>query len=116
MAVVPDVTQQRAQAAVEVIARRAPVRAAYLFGSQVEGTADGFSDIDVAAFVEGAAQWDLRQRVRASVEVREEVGDDIEMHIFPSSSYENPPRASFAQYILSHGVALDIDSVEPKAR
>ena len=67
MAIVNDLIQQRARRAVQVIAQQAPVRAAYLFGSQVEGTADEFSDIDIAAFVDGAGQWDLRRRVRASM-------------------------------------------------
>jgi predicted nucleotidyltransferase len=106
MAVIHDVTQRKAQAAIEVIARRARVRAVYLFGSQVEGTADRFSDIDIAAFVEGAAKWDLQQRVHVSVEAREKVGDDIELHFLPAESLENAPRASFAAYVLRHGVRI----------
>src|SRR5687767_6864945 len=104
MVVIHDVIQRRAQAAVKVIARRARVRAAYLFGSQVAGTADRFSDIDIAAFVEGAEQWDLRQRVSASIEAQKEVGDDIEIHFLAAESLENAPRASFATYVLSHGI------------
>lgn len=113
MAVVNDLIQQRARRAVEVVAQQASVRAAYIFGSLAEGTADEFSDIDIAAFVEGAGQWDIQRRTRAAIEAQKQVGDDIEMHFFPASSYENPPRASFAQYILSHGVPLDIDGIEP---
>ena len=106
---------EKVRASLGVLARRARVRAAYLFGSQVAGTADEWSDIDVAAFIEEAEQWDLQRRVDVCVEVRQEVGDEIELHLFPTESLDNPPKASFAQYILSHGVALDIDEVEPKA-
>ena len=108
MAIVNDLIQQRARRAVQVIAQQAPVRAAYLFGSQVEGTADEFSDIDIAAFVDGAGQWDLRRRVRAGADVQKQAGDDIEIHFFPSELLENPPAASFAKYVQNHGVLVEI--------
>ena len=112
MAVVDAVIEEKARAALRVLARRARVRAAYLFGSRVEGTADPWSDIDVAAFIDGADRWDLRQRVNVRVETREQVGDDVELHIFPASSYDNPPRASFAQYVLKHGSPLSLEGIE----
>lgn len=115
MAVVDAAVEQKAQAALRILARRAHVRAAYLFGSRVEGTADEWSDIDIAAFIDEADAWDLDQRVAACVEPQRLVGDDIELHLFPTRSLRNPPRASFAQYILSHGVPLDINGLEPKA-
>ena len=108
MAVIDDMIQQRARRAVEVVAQQARVRAAYLFGSQVEGTADEFSDIDIAAFVEEAEQWDLPQRVRIGIEAQRQVGDDIELHLFPAKLIENPPAASFAAYVQSHGTPIEI--------
>jgi len=107
MVVIEALTERRARDVLRVLARRARVRAGYLFGSQVEGTADRWSDIDVAAFIDEADQWDFEQRVAACVEAREEVGDDVELHLFPSASLTNPPRASFAEYVLKHGLALD---------
>ena len=77
MVVVHAVIEEKVRAALRVLARRARVRAAYLFGSQVAGTADEWSDIDVAAFIEEAEQWNLEQRVDVCVEVRREVGDEI---------------------------------------
>lgn len=115
MAVVDAVIADRALEAVRVIAQWGRARAAYLFGSQVQGTADEWSDVDVAVFVEGAEEWDFERVSRACGAAQRRAGLDIEMHVFPASSYENPPRASFAQYILNHGVPLDIDGVEPKA-
>ncbi len=112
MVVVHAVIEERARAALRILARRARVRAAYLFGSRIEGTADQWSDIDVAAFIDQADQWDLQQRVDVCVEARQEVGDDIELHLFPTESLENPPRASFAQYILRHGAQLNIDGID----
>jgi len=108
MAVIDDVILRRAQAAVEVISRQARVRAAFLFGSHVEGRADQFSDIDIAAFIDGAEQWDLQRRVRAAVEAQSQIGDDIELHFFAAELLDNPPKASFAAYVQSHGVPIDI--------
>ena len=115
MAVVDAAIADRATDAVRVIARWGRVRAAYLFGSQLQGNADQWSDIDIAVFVEGAEQWDFHRLSRACAAAQRQAGLDIEMHVFPESSYENPTRASFAQYILSHGVPLDIGGVESKA-
>ena len=108
MVVVNDLIQQRARRAVEVVAQHVPVRAAYLFGSQAEGTADQFSDSDIAAFVEGAEQWDLQRRVRIGMEAQRQVGDDVEVHFFPAELLENPPAASFAAYVQSHGAIIEI--------
>ena len=112
MAVVDAVIADRAVEAVRVIGRWGRVRAAYLFGSQLEGTTDQWSDIDIGVFVEGAEEWDFEQLSRACGAAQRRSGLDIEMHLFPASSCKDPPRASFAQYILSHGVPLDIDGVE----
>ncbi len=112
MAVVDAVIADRAAEAVRVIGQWGRVRAAYLFGSQVQGTADRWSDIDVAVFVEGAEEWDFERLSRACGAAQRQAGLDIEMHIFPASSYENPPRASFAQYILQYGTRLDIKGID----
>lgn len=111
MALVDAAIKEKARAAVRVLARRARVRAAYLFGSQIEGTADRWSDIDIAAFIDEADAWDLDQRVAACVEPQELVGNDIELHLFSTRSLLNPPRASFAQYVLQHGTPLDIEGI-----
>ena len=107
MAVINDLIQKRAREAVKVVARQAHVRAAYLFSSHVEGTAGRFSDIDIAAFVDGAEQWDIRRRARVAVEAQIKVGSDIELHLFPAQLLENPPAASFAAYIKTHGVPIE---------
>jgi len=115
MAVVDAVIADRAAEAVRVIGQWGRVRAAYLFGSQVQGTADQWSDIDIAAFVEGAEEWDFERLSRACGAAQRRAGLDIEMHIFPASSYENPLRASFAQYILQHGTRLDIKDIDAES-
>jgi predicted nucleotidyltransferase len=106
MGTVDAAIESRALAAVKVLSRLGAVRAAYVFGSHVEGTPDQWSDIDVAVFMEGVEHWDIHQRAKAMALVMEKVGNDVEAHLFPVSSLNNPPRASFAQYILRHGICI----------
>jgi predicted nucleotidyltransferase len=97
---------RRARDAVHVLMRLARVRAAYIFGSLTSGTADTFSDIDIAAFVEGLEQWDFRSRARAVANVQREAGDDVEIHFFRAEDLTDPPTASFASYVLRHGIQI----------
>jgi len=106
MVVLNDLVRGRASAAIEVVARRTRVRAAYVFGSQAAGTANERSDIDVAAFIENASELGLQGRVRLGVETREQAGDDIEIHLLPAESLTDPPAASFAAYIIRYGVRI----------
>jgi predicted nucleotidyltransferase len=98
--------ESRALAAVKVLSGLGVVRAAYLFGSHVEGTPDQWSDIDVAVFMEGVEQWDIHQRTAAMALVMEEVGSEVEAHLFPALALCNPPRGGFAEYILRHGIHI----------
>jgi len=88
------------------LAREGVVRAAYIFGSYAEGRADEWSDLDVAAFMDGVENWDMQRCARAMGRVMEEAGSDVEAHLFPASVLENAPRASFAEYVLRHGIRI----------
>jgi len=106
MGTVDTTVESRALAAVEVLSRLGAVRAAYLFGSHVEGIPDQWSDIDVAVFMEGVEHWDIHQRATVMALVMEKVGNDVEAHLFPVTALDNPPRGGFAQYILRHGIRI----------
>jgi predicted nucleotidyltransferase len=95
--------------ALDVLRHRSGVVAVYLFGSQAEGTAGPDSDIDFAIFVEGAEGWDMFRRAEFAVAVQREAGDRIEPHVFPASSLDNPEPASFAEYVLEHGMRVDLN-------
>jgi predicted nucleotidyltransferase len=97
---------EKARAALEVLSRMTEVDSAYVFGSQVEGRADEWSDVDLAVFVHGLENWSLQDRVGAAVEVQKKVGDDVELHFFPVSAAREPDPASFADWILAHGIEL----------
>ena len=98
--------EERAQVAVACLRRTTRVAAAYLFGSHVEGSADHWSDIDLAVFVEGLETWDMHDRARLGVQVQKEAGDDIELHFFSAGTLQQHDKASFAAWVLNHGVKL----------
>lgn len=98
---------RRARAAVDALSRIGMVRAAYIFGSYVNGRADEWSDIDVAAFMDGIDSLDLWQRAGVIAGVQKEIGCDIEPHLFSTSSFETPSKGSFAAHIINHGIRID---------
>lgn len=106
MAALDDEVRSRALAAAKALSREGRVLAAYVFGSHTEGRADQWSDIDLAAFMEGVESWDPWRRARVIVKVQKEVGFDIETHIFTASSLNNPEAGSFASNVISHGVRI----------
>jgi predicted nucleotidyltransferase len=99
--------EQRAAQALRVLALHMKVCAGYVFGSHVDGTPDAYSDIDLAVFAEGLEGWDMFQRADMTALVQGEVGDDIELHYFPASALESSDPASFAAYVLRHGVLIE---------
>jgi len=109
MARLSPVIKKRAADAVQVLAPHAKVCAVYVFGSHVDGTPDAYSDIDLAVFVQGIEGWDIFRRADITALVQREVGDDIELHYFPVQSLESPDPASFAAYVLGHGLRIQED-------
>jgi predicted nucleotidyltransferase len=102
------VIANRARRAIQVLAAEASVEAAYVFGSQVEASADDWSDIDIAAFVLGVEEWDIERRAIAAARTQRSAGDDIELHLFPAFMHTEAPPASFAAYVKRHGVRLTL--------
>ena len=115
MVALHPVIADRARQVIAVLSRRATVRGVYVFGSQVSGTAHEWSDIDVAAFVDGVETWTLEGRVQAIVEVQREAGDDLDVHLFPGTFVDAAPRGSFAEFVLQEGVAVESQVTDPSA-
>jgi len=107
MVALRPVILDRARRALEVLSRQATVRGLFVFGSQVSGDVDEYSDIDIAAFVDEAETWSLDRRVGVIVEVQREAGDDLDVHFFPARFLQNPPAGSFAELVLGDGIELD---------
>ena len=70
MAVLDVEVKRRAHAATQTLMRLGIVRAAYIFGSHADGSADRWGDIDIAVFMDGIEKWDIRRRARAMVQVQ----------------------------------------------
>ena len=111
MASLDDLTKNRMRLALQSLSRRAHPVAAFLFGSRAEGHAGKWSDYDLAVFIEGAERWDMPSLARFCAAIQKEAGDDIELHIFPATQANAPDPASFAAYIMNHGVRLDLEEL-----
>lgn len=111
MASIDDLTKSRMRLALQSLSRRAHPVAAYLFGSRAEERADKWSDYDLAVFIEGAEKWDMPSLARFCAAIQKEAGDDIELHIFPATQANTPEPASFAAYIMNHGIRLDLEEL-----
>jgi predicted nucleotidyltransferase len=98
--------RQRALAALDLLNQLGSVRAAYVFGSQVDGRSDQWSDIDIAAFMDGIESWDMVQRARMMARLQREISSDLEAHLFSTKSMLKPESGSFADYILKTGVCI----------
>lgn len=106
MARIDTMIEKRARQALDILARNMSIVAAFLFGSYANGTADEWSDIDIAVFAEGVEEWDIRKRARAIAALQKEAGDDIELHFFPAASLKRFDPASFAAWVLANGIEL----------
>ena len=107
MVALNPLVKAQVQKAVDVLARRQRISAVYVFGSQVDGTANKWSDIDVAVFIEGIEKLDIRDRARLTASAQKEAGDELEVHYFRRESLDHPLPASFAQFVLNNGLRFD---------
>jgi predicted nucleotidyltransferase len=104
---ISPVVADKVQTALRTVSRFAPMAGAYLFGSQVEGRADEWSDIDLAVFASGVEDWDIHEWARISALVQREAGDDVEPHFFPTGLLENRDSAGFAAWMINRGIGVD---------
>lgn len=114
MVILDAEVRRQAIAATETLSRLARVRAAYVFGSHVEGHPDRWSDIDIAVFLEGIETWDIRRRARAMTQVQREAGLAVEAHLFPASVLDHLERGSFAEYVSTHGIGVFSETKDGK--
>lgn len=92
---------------VSLVRKRIPVTRAYLFGSQVEGSPDESSDIDIAIFSPAADDMDTLTRVALIVEVERQVGASVELHLYGASQFAEARPTNFFGYLLAHGRRID---------
>ena len=92
-----------ARSVVRMVNDRFPVRAAYLFGSYVEGIPRDDSDIDVAVFAEGVELEKIDARMEFISQIQKSVAAEIELHLYPAALLKEMRPTNFAGYISSHG-------------
>mgnify|MGYP001614328719 CR=1 FL=1 len=86
--------------------QRIRIEAAYLFGSQLTGEADVYSDIDLAVFTPDVDDLNLVQRVHLTSEIAVGCDSRVELHLYPSKALANARPSNFAGYIVAHGKRL----------
>ncbi len=100
------VINSRFRRVIQLLEDKTEVVAAYLFGSHVDGSADEYSDWDIALFVDNYQWWTLMRQVRISCKIKEAEGDDLDLHFFDASQLPNPSPASFAGWVVKNGVRI----------
>lgn len=92
----------------EVVAGHVTVTAACLYGSQLAGATDEWSDIDLAIFCPEAETWSTWQRIDAQAAIKDEVGYDVDVRLYSDRWLEEVTRrpASFVAHVLRRGRRL----------
>jgi len=98
-----DLVHQLAQKAVDLLSSRLTIKAAYLYGSYVTGSADKQSDIDIGIFIEGYNTLSLFQLVKLVILVQKEIDDSLDIHFFPAEALTHDEPGSFASFVIKHG-------------
>jgi predicted nucleotidyltransferase len=105
---ISEIIKKKTDTALASISNLTGMERAFLFGSQVDGTADQWSDIDMAIFVEGAEGWDIHKRARLIARIQKEAGDDIDVHFIPAKALRKNDQSDFAVWVLTHGVEISL--------
>ena len=92
--------------ALAFLQQRIRIEAAYLFGSQVEGTPHPDSDIDLAVFSPDVESMRFMERVRLGSELAMECHPDVELHLYSSDALANARPTNFVGHIIEHGRRL----------
>ncbi|MCX6089828.1 MAG: nucleotidyltransferase domain-containing protein [Candidatus Atribacteria bacterium] len=101
-----DLVHQLAQKAVDLLSSRLIIKAAYLYGSHITGSADKQSDIDIGIFIEGYNTFSLSQIVKLIILVQKEIDDTLDIHFFPAEALTHEEPGSFASFVIKHGLLI----------
>ena len=101
-----DDLEETVEKALARVQERVSVEAAYLFGSQLTGEADEYSDIDLAIFTPDVDGLNLVQRVHLTSGLAVGCDSRVELHLYPSRALAQARPTNFAGYIVAHGKRL----------
>lgn len=92
---------------IKLLKKRIPVEAAYIFGSQVTGKTDEWSDIDIAAFCPGIDDMRIEKKINLKVKVEMELGrTPVELHLYDSSRLKKARPTNIYGLILETGIQI----------
>lgn len=95
------------QEAISLLKERFTVEAVYLFGSQLTGKTDEWSDIDVAAFAQGVDELTLDKKVEAIVDVQMKMKSPlnfrVEIHLWDSSRLKEARPSNIYGHVIETG-------------
>ena len=106
MVIDKSVLTLRVNRVIKRLSNETKVHATFMFGSQVDGNADEYSDLDIAIFVDNYIKWTLMKQVKVSCRIKEAEGDDLDLHFFDADELPNPSPASFAGWVVKNGVKV----------
>lgn len=86
--------------------QRIRIEAAYLFGSQMSGEANEYSDIDLAIFSPDVDGLNVVERIHLTAQLALGCDSNLELHLFPMQALANARPTNFAGYIVTHGKRL----------
>jgi predicted nucleotidyltransferase len=92
-----------AQRTLSLVESHIPILQAYVFGSQVEGTAHEDSDIDIAAFSLAVDSMTFAERADLSAQVERQLDAPVELHLFGAKDLAEARPSNFFGYLRAHG-------------
>jgi predicted nucleotidyltransferase len=90
------------------LAKHIPLRRAFLFGSYVTGTADEYSDIDLAVFSPAVDNMSFEEKVDLIALVGHLVKEPVEIHLMSDRRLKDTTPGDFAGFVSSKGRELAI--------
>lgn len=79
------------------------LKAGYLFGSYANGKPHKFSDIDLAFFSYSVNRMSIEEKISLISKVSEQIGSNVEVHLYSDRCLKNARRTNFYGYILRTG-------------
>ena len=79
------------------------LKAGYLFGSYVFGKPHKYSDIDLAFFSPSVNRMGIEEKVSLISKVGQQVGSDVEIHLYSDRCLKDARPTNFYGYILKTG-------------
>ena len=89
--------------AAKILGSHVKLRAGYLFGSYVNGKPHKYSDIDLAFFSPSVDRMGLEKKISLISKVGEQVGSDVEIHLYSNKRLKDARPTNFYGYILKTG-------------